>query len=464
MAHQAHNIPWGVFASNLQYVHANSALGGVTNLFFRFRETQGKELNYFVEAFARTIREHSECEWRKYPEKPSAPDDDELVISAAAAKKIAPTMHHLFRGWDWRRAAAIADEFTSAPCTHTDEDERCACPVPYPERKMAAFLYLHHTGECYEFESTNGRVFFCVEMAKALVMHGEMESMLRLCAHPGFKFMDWWSVGQCQCAASDAGWEFVCKNALDAYLCLNTLYCFPEIWDPASGATAEKDYRLTKCYRRMLRRCTLSGTTSQIAALPHRQFFGIADGQFKFKYHPMDWDLARWGHGGSEGSEDTSRLFLDRPFERFLECDDAHPPYLPHADDLGHVRRILCAKGLPMELVLDIMELADYTAKRRLKVPHDPFHLTNREELVPYLTYCWKILVHCDMVFKALGQREIPWENFITCAMMDFWGLHYKRHKQSAHNKRKMFDMVGLDDDDNQNIVQYHEQYGFKFI
>ncbi|KAI1162734.1 hypothetical protein F5B18DRAFT_365374 [Nemania serpens] len=459
MAHQAHNIPWNILASNLEYVHADSALGGVTNLFLRFRETQGNELNYFVDAFARAITEHSEGERRKYPASPPRPDPGEVVISDAVSKKIAPTLHRLYRGWNWRRAAAIAEAFTSQPCTHTGQNERCACPVPYAARKVSAFLNLRYDDVCYEFERANGKAFFSVEIAKALILHGEMEPVMRLCAHPDFAFSGWWSIGQCQCCPKDAGWDLICKNALDAYLCLNTLYCFPEIWDSESGATAEKDYLLTKCYRRMLRRCTLSGTTSEIAALPHRQFFGIANGQFKD--HSSAWDSARWGHGGSEASDDTSQPLLHISFERFLE-HDARAPYLPHAADLGHVRWILCAKGLPIELVLDIMDLAEYTAQRRLKIPHDPFHRYNREELIPYLTYCWMLLLRCDMVAKAIGD-EIPWNSLISTVMMDFWGLHYKNHKQSAHNRWKMFDMVQPDNDHTQSVIQRNEWYEFTF-
>ncbi|KAI1198779.1 hypothetical protein F5X97DRAFT_298259 [Nemania serpens] len=461
MAHQAHNIPWNVLASNLEYVHANSALGGVTNLFLRFRETQGKELNYFVEAFARTITEHSEYERRKYPASPSPspPDPDEVVISDAASKKIAPSLHRLYRGWNWRRAAAIADTFTSKPCTHTGQDERCACPVPCTDREVSAFLDLRYRNVCYEFNSVNGKAFFDVEIVKALILYGEIEPVMRLCAHPDFGFRSWWSVGQCQCGPNDAGWDLICKNALDAYLCLNTLYCFPEIWDPESGATAKNDYRLTKCYRRVLRGCTASGSTSEFAALPHRQFFGIADGQFKS--HLTVWGATRWGHIGSQAADDMRDPFLHMPFERFLE-HDARAPYLPHAADLGHVRWTLCAKGLPIELALDIMDLAGYTAQRRLKIPHDPFHRDNREELVPYLTYCWMLLVRCDMVAKALGD-EIPWKNLISTAMAAFWGLNYKSHKQSAHNRWRMYDMFALDNPQTLSVIQLAECVGFTF-
>lgn len=51
------------------------------------------------------------------------------------------------------------------------------------------------------------------------------------------------------------------------------------------------------------------------------------------------------------------------------------------------VRGILISKELPVELAVKIMQYAHYEANRRLTVLRDPFHPSNREELVKYLNY-----------------------------------------------------------------------------
>lgn len=59
---------------------------------------------------------------------------------------------------------------------------------------------------------------------------------------------------------------------------------------------------------------------------------------------------------------------------------------------------MLISKELPVELAVKIMEHAHYEANRRLTpVPHNPFHPSNREELVKYLNYCWELFVCCEM-------------------------------------------------------------------
>lgn len=57
--------------------------------------------------------------------------------------------------------------------------------------------------------------------------------------------------------------------------------------------------------------------------------------------------------------------------------------------DISEVRWILSYAGkLPMELVLDIMEFADYRPRRSLEVLLGPLHPTTRGALVKYLDQC----------------------------------------------------------------------------
>lgn len=96
------------------------------------------------------------------------------------------------------------------------------------------------------------------------------------------------------------------------------------------------------------------------------------------------------------------------PLEAFLSCDTPMP-HKPAPSAVLQVQQMLGSKGLPAELVLDILEMAEYEpGEGRLKVPHDPFHPENRGELAKYLRYCWELIVRCEMMANAVGM-EIPW-------------------------------------------------------
>lgn len=137
-----------------------------------------------------------------------------------------------------------------------------------------------------------------------------------------------------------------------------------------------------------LRDCTYSGATSEVPAHPHRRFFGIEDGQFRYP----------------DGPDFSGKLSV----ETFLNCDTVMRQR-PTPSAVRRVQQILRSRGLPAELVLGILEMAEYEpGEGRLKVPHDPFHPENRGELAKYLRYCWELIVRCEMVANAIGM-EIPW-------------------------------------------------------
>ena len=195
--------------------------------------------------------------------------------------------------------------------------------------------------------------------------------------------------------------------ALLPYICLNVIHCFPETWDPASGRTDAKDYRRMRIYQYMLKQCTLSGMTSDVPTHPHRQFFGIADGQFQFSYQ--------------DHTQTLPHPYGLMPLEKFLHCDLWPPEHNTTPSDIPQVRHILHSKGLPMELVLDIMQRAGYAPRGRLRVPHDPFHPDNREELAKYLRFCWEVLVRCEMLAAALGMA-IPWHDVVARVVVRLFG------------------------------------------
>jgi hypothetical protein len=70
------------------------------------------------------------------------------------------------------------------------------------------------------------------------------------------------------------------------------------------------------------------------------------------------------------------------------------------------MRRVLNQKGLPIELILDVMVRADYIVKRKLKVAHDPLHPSNRDITNSFLAYCWQIMVYIIMIKKDLGMED----------------------------------------------------------
>lgn len=221
----------------------------------------------------------------------------------------------------------------------------------------------------------------------------------------------------------NAGWNEVSNKALHAYLCLNVLYCFPETWDLASGKTDETDYRRTRIYQYMLRTCTLSGTTSEVSTHSHRQFFGIRRGQFKL--YPSLRDGRRWAYLVHIGRRAYDYPYGLMPIEELLVCEQQDSlygsGYRPQVSDIAHVRGILCSRGLPVELAMEIMDMAGYVPLRRLKVPNDPLHLDNKDELAEHLKYCWLLMIRSDMMAKALGM-EIPWKTMVSECLIDLLG------------------------------------------
>jgi hypothetical protein len=172
--------------------------------------------------------------------------------------------------------------------------------------------------------------------------------------------------------------------AMEVYICLNVLYCFPETWDVAAGKTEENDYRNSKSYQKMLKRCIVAYSETYAVKDPHRLFFGL----------------------------DNHHLFRDRdlgtqPICQFLDLKQSAIENPSVAEVFG-VRTILIARGFPVEIAVKILQFVGYQAKRRIAIPNDPFHPSNKEELIKYLDYCWKLLICCEVMANALG-KPIDW-------------------------------------------------------
>lgn len=176
------------------------------------------------------------------------------------------------------------------------------------------------------------------------------------------------------------------------YICLNVLYCFPEIWDAAAGKTEDNDYRDSKSYQNIIALCIPAHGNTFAVNYPHRLFFGLSN-----RHLPKA--AGQWG---------------TRPFNGFLSLETSAIDK-PSIAEAYLVRVILISKGLPVELAVGVMRFVGYEGKRRLTIPNDPFHPSNKEELVKYLNYCWKLLICCDILAKALGKHINRYEEVSQC-------------------------------------------------
>ncbi|KAJ6020776.1 hypothetical protein N7540_006280 [Penicillium herquei] len=408
MAHQAHNIPWSLLASNFHWstLGCSNAIKNVTNLRPSMKPNQGKELTYFIEAFARNIEDHSLCERKKYPLLYEPADPTDLILDSALVQRISPTVRK-WRSYSFgRRSSKCPDGICDA----------------------SAFLRPPGDRTCYHFpDNDTSGVFYNIELTKTLILHGGMDAILRVCALPGVRLQEWWENRECPCNPPLLGWDQIALKALRAYICLNTIYCFPEIWDYKSGRNEESDYRNSKFYQYTLRTCTGTGQVSEVSAYPHRQFFGIGDMQFGGEFVSPKLKKEHWVIIPNDRQPETKYHSLGYghygklPIEDFLTLeDDSLPGRQTGQSDVFLVQDYLYRKGLPMELVLDIMRLAKYEPLGRLSEPHDPFHPSNREELSKYLTYCWQLLIRCEIMAKALGMK-IKWKDHISNCIVEFW-------------------------------------------
>lgn len=248
------------------------------------------------------------------------------------------------------------------------------------------------------------------------------------------------------------GWDQIYEKTLISYIGLNVIYSFPETWDLASGRDQTHDYRNSRVYQALLANILACYATS-VVKQPHSQIFGLEPP--RGARLTEDW----WRRFGSftddNGYLDEGRLGLYGriSYDEFLileRLNHQEPQYDPDTNDIVEVRSILRAQGLPTELVLDIMEIAEYSTKRGVKVPHDPFHPDNRDRLRKYINYCWQLLVRCEMLTKELKVVEgIDWESLVTdCIINDLWGSTKDTYRgqlskvvenEETHGRRRVF-------------------------
>ncbi|KAF5599433.1 hypothetical protein FPANT_3410 [Fusarium pseudoanthophilum] len=304
---------------------------------------------------------------------------------------------------------------------------------------MAAFQRDKTESDCYEFEKYNEEAYRNLDIVKTLVLHGEMDAVLRSCAYEGSRLSDWWQETECDCMPRVLGWDRICKYAIKMYIILNLLYFFPESWDK-DGVPVD-DYRNIKAYQLAIRSCTKTGSLGDVAMYPHWDFFGIKKGQFR--RYPKPFDVPRWRHfmrlerdrfcfwfhdddaaddgvGLKAEGESIERSAKDPngyyaytltfypygliSYEEFLNFETPVGHQISPSD-VTYVRWILCQKGLPVEVSDFILEYADYTPRGSLSLSGKPLHPQCKQELDCYLDYCWQLIVRCYMLGNELKDK-----------------------------------------------------------
>ncbi|KAI3577420.1 hypothetical protein IWW34DRAFT_821601 [Fusarium oxysporum f. sp. albedinis] len=296
MAHHAEKLPWEALASVFELRRTNPCQHGAYNLHARIQPDSKTKLANFVQIFMQSVAEDAAQQRKQYPEKYDVPDENEVIISDEAATKIESTV------WRWHPEEYWPDDdddlnvfkqpTAGKLCPHIDESDKCGCVLPFRERKMSAFQRQQIPNDCYEFDTYNLESFRNVEVVKTLILHGEMDPILRSCAYEGSHLAKWWEHQECQCTSATLGWRRICENGIKMYMILNLLRYFPQTWDE-NGSPVD-DYRKLKAYQQAARWCTESGYKSDIATYPHRDFLGIRKNQFRC--YPRPLDVSRWKH------------------------------------------------------------------------------------------------------------------------------------------------------------------------
>ncbi|PNP82286.1 hypothetical protein FNYG_04475 [Fusarium nygamai] len=270
MAHYENQLPWEDLASVFQLKHTNTCQHGAYNLHVLAQPDSKTKLANFLDAFMRSVGEEFIRQRKQYPQKYCVPNEDEVIISDAVAANITPTV----RRWHPEKYSPNEDEHSKSfqqpclkgLCIHTNESDTCGCALPFRERKMAAFRRDKIENDCYEFEKYNEEAYRNLDVVKTLMLHGEMDAVLRSCAYEGSRLSDWWQETECDCMPLVLGWDRICKYAIKMFIILNLLHFFPESWDK-DGVPVD-DYRNIKAYQLAIRSCTKTGSLGDVAMYP----------------------------------------------------------------------------------------------------------------------------------------------------------------------------------------------------
>ncbi|KFY41490.1 hypothetical protein V494_02970 [Pseudogymnoascus sp. VKM F-4513 (FW-928)] len=411
MAHQAHAIPWGVLSSNFKFTSKSQRHGGKTNLYPRRNAAQGKELMYFARGFAQAVEAMSRTEREKYPQSYDEVGPSDFLIDDVTEAKIRNTVRRA-------RMANTRDYGHRGPCPVT-YIHGCTCPISPEDRTILPWKVVDNMNQYPTYPSPHED---SPDLLNALLLHGQIDALLRIAAQPSANLKALWDPISYR---GSTGFGELMRATLMSYICLNVSYLKPETYNATARAAylakehrdpptelEDMDYRKTRGYVKMLRRCT-DRSSYDVHLYPHREFYGIIPDK-----PPVSWggwrdvvDLA------TQGAKITQE-------------------YMPLKSDIPVVTRYLQQKGLPLELALDILDRAEYIPRRRLLIPGDPLHHENAEELRKYLKFCWKLLVSCNVLAEATG-KKIHWVYEITRSIVELWSA------DGLKTKRENYDQIG---------------------
>lgn len=434
MATQAHNIPWTLLASNFKYKDTNPRYHCITNYYAKLNPHPGKDIAYFVNAFAKTVEEHSLCERKKYADQYEKPDPNHMIISEDVSRRIGPTVHRYRAANSDPKRRSCNIRYAERICTHDGPDSQCQCPVRCEDRKASMFSIAPGTARgaigCWTAFEVKLHDFEFTAMIKTLLLHGGMDTLLKLAAYEPERLIRHWRISLTVCQESEQGWSEVRDLALYPFVCLNVLHAMRM----ASGHDNElkdQDYRKTKAYQVMLLRCTgekqfgcyLRESAFDPETFPHRHFFGVYRGKYRNNQYPP----------GAIRDTNMNTFYGKLPLHRLEKTHDASDRHMPTVSDVDEVILSLRKLGLPAELVKDIVERADYRWQRRSPYSDDPMHPDNRDELHKYLKFCWILLIRCDLLAKACGKR-IGWANDVSHSLNDLFGVNDDRLRRKEWN------------------------------
>lgn len=421
MAHQAHNIPWTYLSSHLHFVYQKRSDSDRTNFYFVKGRDRQQQLTFFANKFEKTVIEFARTERQKYPREFALPDSlDEEALPQSTVDKIQSTF----------REAREDDLYWTAACSGPINDHERSW------RYWTTYDEYRDPCNCGASSHSMGRCPGLSELVSAMLLHDEMRTLLRIASHPENVLRMRWD-GHCY----RGGWRAVAKAALKSYIVLNTIYLRPETYDrdfapqnrgrdgthasqrpsPATGI----DYRLTWAYRQAQVASTASSDSVSAALQPHRIFFGLA----KFDIGRFQFDF---GHIFTNWTEYRNRTFRlnEQPIEptgRWNDYDRATgrlvgQVFQPTWKECESVVNILGYLGLPVELSVHIMDKAGYQppAYTRLPIPYDPLHPKNREELLKYLSSCWKLIYRSELLASSCGVK-INWAQEVSQCIVELF-------------------------------------------
>lgn len=213
MPHQGHNIPWNVLASHLQPKFIALDHNFPSDLYLLSKPNQAAQLTHFTVAFARAIASYAATERRKYQDAYPVPRPAAQVLDERVTARITPAVRRWRSANLWlmypgsyvhrddgtpegRKRLKELYEDARGFCAHEgDVSFRCLCAVPLQERRIEAFLRELDVSDPFSFIMNNCQAYYTAEVAKTLLLYGEMDTLFSVCSHPDAQLLlfdqDW---------------------------------------------------------------------------------------------------------------------------------------------------------------------------------------------------------------------------------------------------------------------------------